>query len=234
MGHADVRLSRSSNRITDSERCGCGLQHCRLRRGDCVQPACWRNGLHHYDGDLWPRPLVQRSVIFPSHLDVITGPLAVAEQAPPGEWHASDRLAAGQALSRTCCAPSGPTWPTSATAHPAPPGQPGPAQPQSSVLCICPVGSLRARSPAPGTACRSSCSGHPFLRGRACRSRQYEAASAAFTFSASGMGSSRMRRPERDGNGGRSRAQARVHAVGKCDHRPAVLPCLRGTQTDFE
>jgi hypothetical protein len=69
---------------------------------------------------------------------------------------------------------------------------------------------------------------------RACRSRQYEAASAAFTFSASGMGSSRMRRPERDGNGGRSRAHARVHAVGKCDHRPAVLPCLRGTQTDFE
>ena len=48
---------------------------------------------------------------------------------------------------------------------------------------------------------------------RACRSRQYEAASAAFTFSASGMGSSRMRRPERDGNGGRSRAHARVHAV---------------------
>jgi hypothetical protein len=137
MGHTDVRLSRSSNRITDSERCGCGLQHCRLRRGDCVQPACWRNGLHHYDGDLWPRPLVLRSVIFPSHLDVITGPLAVAEQAPPGEWPASDRLAAGQALSRTCCAPSGPTWPTSATAHPAPPGQPGPAQPQSSVLCIC-------------------------------------------------------------------------------------------------
>ena len=58
MGQTDVRLSRSTHGPNDGERCRRSLQHCRRWRRDCVQLTCWRHGLHHYDDDLWPRPLV--------------------------------------------------------------------------------------------------------------------------------------------------------------------------------
>ena len=131
------------------------LQHCRRWRRDCVQLTCWRHGLHHYDDDLWPRPLV---------LPTLTSSLPLSLLASKFRPTNAPHLVALPLMKRPGVSNASPWIPLGPRAQQRIPHDLLIFARPASVFgpCICRHASCsdhHARSLAPGPACLSSCNG---------------------------------------------------------------------------